>query len=272
MKYIDCHAHYGHNRFNKLNKTTSELLEDMSQCTERIINAATNVRTIRSVNKMIEQYPVLYGMMGFFPTDTFELDDDFCTYAKSNRETLIAMLDNTKVVGIGEIGLDYHWNTFGDLSGEDAHKKQQYWFQWQIELAKSKSLPVCIHSRDCEDDTLNIFAQYDSIPGFIHCFSYGHKAADIALEKGLYLGIGGTSTYRSNRELRDVIKTTPLDRLLLETDAPYLTPELYRKEINTSAYIQYVVENIANIKQISPEKVIQQTNENAYRLFQKLKN
>ena len=141
----------------------------------------------------------------------------------------------------------------------------------QIEIAKELNLPICIHSRDAEEDTLKIFDMYDEISGVIHCFSYGKDTAKKAIEKGLYLGIGGTSTYPANTELREVIKETPLERLLLETDAPYLSPQQVRREINTSKNIKYVIENIANLKGITYNEDVEQTNKNAYELFKNLK-
>ena len=132
--------------------------------------------------------------------------------------------------------MDYNWNRLvNGIEGEAAREIQKKWFRKQLNLAKEMKLPVSIHSRDAEADTLEIFDEYESISGVIHCFSYGLSAAQKAIEKGLYLGVGGTSTYPANNELREVIKMAPLDRLLLETDAPYLSPLQVRREVNTSA-------------------------------------
>ena len=122
-------------------------------------------------------------------------------------------------------------------------------------------------SRDAEDDTVKIFKEYDELPGVIHCYAYGTKTAKIALDKGLYLGVGGTSTYTRNAELREVIKMCPIDRILLETDCPYLSPEPVRRETNNSSFITYVIDNICSLKNMSREDIINATNENAYRLF-----
>jgi TatD DNase family protein len=177
-------------------------------------------------------------------------------------------LTNDKVLAIGEIGLDYNWDKVGNfVSGNEARKLQQKWFRKQIDLARSMNLPVCIHSRDAEADTVRIFKEYDELSGVIHCYAYGTQTAKIALDKGLYLGVGGTSTYSRNEELRDVIKMCPIDRILLETDCPYLSPEPVRRETNNSSLITYVIDNICSLKKMSREDVIRKTNENAYRLF-----
>ena len=271
-KWIDTHSHYGHKGFNRLHKTTDEILKDMRYCCEKIIQVGTNTKSNLQALQLISTYDYVYGMLGYFSTDVWELESTMCEKADDNLLVLTKQLTNDKVVGIGEIGLDYNWNRLANgVEGELAREIQKKWFRKQLDLAKELGLPVSIHSRDAEADTLAIFDEYDTIPGVIHCFSYGRSAAQKAIEKGLYLGIGGTSTYTSNKELREVIKMAPLDRVLLETDAPYLSPQQVRKETNTSANIKYVIENIAELKECSADEVIDQTNQNAYNLFLRLK-
>lgn len=270
MKYIDTHAHYGHKRFGKNHKN---IINEMRKHTEIIIQIGTKTSTNKQVLKLINEYDFFYGIVGYFPTDVWELEQEYCNNALQNWDTLKQQLVNSKIVGIGEIGLDYSWDKVGDvLTGKNARELQKKWFIKQLDLAQEMKLPVSIHSRDAEKDTLEIFDMYGFIPGVIHCFSYGQEAAMKAIEKGLYLGIGGTSTYPSNNELRNVIKEVPLERLLLETDAPYLSPQPIRREINTSANIKYVIENIAELKRCSYDDVVKQTNKNAYQLFKKLAN
>ena len=207
-------------------------------------------------------------MIGYFPTDTWELEPEYCTDADANWIVLDKQLTNDKIVGVGEIGLDYNWNRLANgVEGEKARAIQQKWFRHQIDLARKHNLPICIHSRDAAEDTLKIFNEYGTLNGVIHCYSYDADFARKALDKGLYLGIGGTSTYPSNKMVRDAIKICPMDRILLETDAPYLSPQPVRREINQSKYIQYVIANIAEIKGVSPEFVIEQTNRNAKEVF-----
>lgn len=286
MKFIDTHAHYNNNKF----KNKNQLLKDLTQDVEYIINLGTNMKSNTETLQLVSLYDYIWGMIGFFPTDTWQLETDLCPNdvdmfvfnAKDNWICYNHQLKNQKVVGIGEIGLDYHWDYVGPMNlkegtfgnhgerkavGEEARKIQQKWFRRQIDLAKDLNLPVSMHSRDAEEDTLKVFSDYESLNGVMHCFSYGLKSAEVYLKKGLYLGIGGTSTYPANNELRKVIKEAPLDRLLLETDAPYLSPQPVRREVNNSSYITYVIDNIAKIKNISREEVIEQTNKNAMKLF-----
>lgn len=271
IKYIDTHAHYGHKGFKRLGKSTSELMVEIDQCCEKIIQVGTNTKSNLKTLQIISLYDNMFGMIGYFPTDVWELEPSLCEDAEKKWLILTKQLTNNKIVGIGEIGLDYNWNKVGDLCiGEAAQVIQKRWFRKQLDLAQEFGLPVSIHSRDAEADTVEIFNEYESISGVIHCFSYGIQTAEKALNKGLYLGIGGTSTYPSNQALREVIKMAPLNRLLLETDAPYLSPQQVRREVNTSKNIKYVVENIAAIKSISYNKVIEQTNQNAYELFNRM--
>ena len=132
-----------------------------------------------------------------------------------------------------------------------------------------KKLPADFEgeNRKIFEEIVEIFKEYDELPGVIHCYAYGKNTARLALDKGLYLGVGGTSTYARNTELREVIKMCPIDRILLETDCPYLSPDPVRRETNNSSFITYVIDNICSLKNMSRDDVIRATNDNAYRLF-----
>lgn len=264
QKWIDTHAHYNHGKFKKNEQL---ILKQQEEFASKIINVGTNTKSNLETLRLLSLHDFVYGIIGYFPTDVYELEPSLCTEAESNWLVLSKQLTNPKVVGVGEIGLDYNWNKVGLVMGEDARKIQQKWFRNQIDLAKEHKLPVSIHSRDAANDTMRIFDEYSDIAGVIHCFSYDKNFAQRALNKGLYLGIGGTSTYPSNKIVKEAIAYCPLDRLLLETDAPYLSPQPVRREINKSEYILYVTENIADIKKISVEQVIEQTNKNAEKCF-----
>lgn len=264
MKWIDTHAHYNHSKFkNNLNTTLSEV----KQYVQYIVTLGTDSNSNQKTIRLIHKYDYLYGMVGFFPTNVWELEQKNFANTCENITAFMEQLDNPKIVGVGEIGLDYHWDKVGEIHGVAARELQKKWFHYQLKLAASKNMPVSMHSRNAEEDTLKVFNEYKNICGVMHCFSYGLRSADVYLNKGLYLGIGGTSTYKGNDVLRDVIRITPLDRLLLETDAPYLSPQPVRKNINTSVNIKYVIENIAKLKNISEEEVVKQTNQNAMELF-----
>lgn len=267
-KYIDTHAHYNLRQFNKDRK---ELLENLQEKVELIINVGSNTKMNLETLQLLSLWDFIYGIIGFFPTDTWMLEKELCNEAEDNWLILTKQLLNQKVVGVGECGLDYHWNCIGpkgkQINGAKARFIQEKWFRKQIELALEKDMPICIHSRDAEDSTIRILKDYPEIKGEVHCFSYGLKAADFFLNNGLYLGIGGTSTYPNNKELREVIKICPPDKLLLETDAPYLSPQNHRKERNNSEYIVDVIDNISTIKNISKEEIINITNNNVRNLF-----
>ena len=176
-------------------------------------------------------------------------------------ENFIKQLKTEKVIGLGEIGLDYHWNKPDSII-------QKEWFIKQIEIANELKLPICVHSRDSEKDTLDILSNNKVDYGcVIHCYSYGLASAKKYVNKGFYFGVGGTSTYKQNNDLREAIKYIPLEQILLETDAPYLTPEPHRRQRNDASQIIYVAENIAKIKDISVDKVIEITNKNTKQFY-----
>ena len=166
---------------------------------------------------------------------------------------------------IGEIGLDYYWE-------EPDHETQKKWFRRQLNLARELKLPVIIHSRDAAKDTLDIMKEEHSeeIGGVIHCFSYGKEMAAEYLKMGYYLGIGGVLTFKNAKKLLEVAEMAPLDRLVLETDCPYLAPVPNRGKRNSSLNLPYVAEKLAEIKKCTPEEIIRATEENARKLYRLL--
>ncbi|MGL4904995.1 MAG: TatD family hydrolase, partial [Cetobacterium sp.] len=160
---------------------------------------------------------------------------------------------------IGEIGLDYHWMT-------EPKEVQQEIFKKQLRLAQRVNKPVVIHTRDAMEDTVNILKEFPEIKGVIHCYPGSVETAKILIDR-FYLGIGGTLTFKNAKKTVEVVKDIPLDRIVLETDAPYLTPIPFRGKRNEPIYVQYVAEKIAEIKEISLEEVIKVTTENAKKLY-----
>jgi TatD DNase family protein len=203
----------------------------------------------------MEKYSFVYGAVGVHPSDTEEL-----------TETLIDWLEEVakkpKVVAIGEIGLDYHWD-------EPAKEVQKHWFNRQLELARKVSLPVVIHSRDAAKDTLDIMKEQkaEELGGVIHCFSYGVEMAKEYLNMGFYLGIGGVLTFTNAKKLKEVVSYMPMDRMVLETDCPYLAPVPNRGKRNSSLNLPYVVKAISELKGISEEEVVAVTNKNARDMY-----
>lgn len=268
-KWIDTHAHYDTRQFNADRDTL--LSEELPKSVQAVITLGTNYKTNKNNIELAQQYDYIFAMAGYFPCDTWELEPELNKYAVQNFAMLRNQLGYDKVVGLGEIGLDYHWNSIGrrgqEIKGEKAREIQKKWFRKQLQLATERDLPVSMHSRDAERDTLEIFDEFPSIKGVMHCFSYGMDSAEAYLNKGLYLGVGGTLTYPANTALREAIQWVPLDRILLETDAPYLSPQPVRRERNDSRNIKTVIELLADLKYLPEEEIIEQTNKNAIQLF-----
>jgi TatD DNase family protein len=172
------------------------------------------------------------------------------------------MSKHEKIKAIGEIGLDYHYD-------QPSKEIQFKWFEAQLELARQTALPVVIHSREAAKDTVDIMrsANAQDIGGVIHCFSYGIDMARMYLDMGFYIGVGGVLTFKNGRKLKEVVEYAPLDRLVLETDSPYLAPEPYRGKRNSALFIPYIAEEIAAIKGTSVENVYEATFNNALKLY-----
>ena len=171
-------------------------------------------------------------------------------------------LADEKAVAVGEIGLDYYWP-------EPDRGLQQHWFRRQLSLARETGLPVVIHSREAAADTLRILKEEkaEEIGGVIHCFSYSVEMAREFMKLGFYIGIGGVVTFKNAKKLKEVAAAIPLDRILLETDCPYLAPVPYRGKRNSSLYLPLVADQIAVLRGITPEEVIRATEENAERMY-----
>ena len=247
---IDSHAHYDDEAFEE---DRDNLLESMqSNGIEKIINVGANIKGSRTSIALSEQYPFIYAAVGVHPSDTEELDEEKIAWLKevSKKE---------KVIAIGEIGLDYYWP-------EPDRKIQKKWFIRQMELAQEVNLPVIIHSRDAAQDTIEILKQFPA-NGVIHCYSYTKESAKEFLKMGYYFGIGGVLTFKNAKKLKEAVMEIPIERILLETDSPYLAPEPNRGKRNSSLNIPYVVKELAQLKGISEEEVINITTENTKRLF-----
>ena len=255
-KFIDTHAHYLHRLFNK---DREELIQHLLENhVEAIVECGTNTFHNARAIEYCEGHENIYATIGYFPTDTEELEKD-----PELIKTLERQLQHEKVLGLGEIGLDYHH--------PGNPKTQKKWFIEQLKLAKKLNMPVCIHSREAEKDTLDILKNNGQWKGVIHCYAYGKKTMEELVKLGYYFGVGGTCTYSNNKELREAVKYMPLDRIVLETDCPYLTPSAYGRKRNDSSKISAVISEIAKMKGITEEEVIRQTNENARKVYAKMR-
>lgn len=255
---IDTHAHYDDDAFDE---DRGEVLGSLDRLNvKKVINSAATYDSIDRVIEMAEQHDFIYGSLGVHPTECAELTEE-------KLATLLEKSKHPKCVAIGEIGLDYYWN-------EPEKEIQQKWFLAQMELAKKAKLPVVIHSRDAAKDTLDLMRECkaEEIGGTIHCYSYSKEMARDFLDMGFYFGIGGVVTFSNGKKMKDVVEYLPMDRILLETDSPYLSPVPYRGKRNYSGYLAHVVAQIAAIKGISTEEVERITWENAHRIYPKLGN
>ena len=251
---FETHAHYDDEKFDE---DRAELLSSMQENgIGRIINVSANLESLENTRKLMEAYPFIYGAFGLHPDEVGDLNED----VMARMRELCRM---EKAVAVGEIGLDYYWD-------KENHEKQEYWFRRQIALAREEKLPMIIHSREAAADTLRVMKEEKSeeIGGVIHCFSYSVEMAEEYLKMGFYLGIGGVVTFKNAKKIKEVVQMAPMERILLETDSPYLAPVPYRGKRNSSLYLPYVVQEIAELKGISEEEVIETTEKNAVRLFQ----
>ena len=273
---FDTHAHYDDEAFDG---DREELLSGLAAGgIGTVVNVGADMESTKTTIALTEKYPFIYGAAGVHPSSTAELDEE--KFAE-----LRVLAQSGKIVAIGEIGLDYYWE-------EPDHETQKKWFHRQLNLARELKLPVIIHSRDAAKDTLDIMKEEHSgeIGGVIHCFSYGKEMAAEYLKMGFYLGIGGVLTFKSGIKspiycdnrltltapevrkhveagLAEIVRTMPLDRIVLETDCPYLAPVPNRGKRNSSLNLPYVAEKLAEIKKCTPEEIVRATEENARRLY-----
>ena len=250
---FDTHTNYDDVAFDAYRYT---LLPDLkNHGIGQVVNIGASLASCKTTLALAARYPFLYAAVGVHPSETGQLSE-------ADMDWLKAQTAKEKVVAVGEIGLDYHWDT----PDRDVQKR---WFIRQLVLAGETGLPVVIHSRDAAKDTLEIMrAEYTGMGGgVIHCFSYGIETARDYLNMGFYLGIGGVLTFQNAKKLKEVAEYAPLDRLVLETDCPYLSPVPHRGERNSSQMLPFVAKALAECKGITVREVICRTAENAKRLY-----
>ena len=246
--YIDTHCHLSMEDYLDIDKVIEE---NKNALVEKIVVSGCSRESIEEVMDLKDKYDMVYVTIGYHP----EYAD---TVTESDLDYLKSLLGEKKVVGIGEIGLDYHYTK--------ENKDKQIWlFEEQLKIADAFNLPVVIHSRDATMDTINILKKY-KVKGIIHCFSGSLETANIYISMGFLLGIGGVVTFK-NSKLKDVVKEVPLESIVLETDSPYLAPVPFRGKINSSKYLEFIANFIADIKNISVEELAEITSKNASSLF-----
>ena len=249
---FDTHAHYDDEQFD----TDREALLDSMAAggVGTIVNASASVESWDKVLGLTEKHPFIYGMIGVHPDEAGSLDEE-----KFRR--MEELLGREKIVAVGEIGLDYYWD-------KEEHDTQKYWFIRQLELAAKKHMPVSVHSREAASDTMEIMKKYGAgMQAVIHCFSYSPEMAREYVKMGYYIGVGGVVTFKNARKLKEVVQEIPMERIVLETDCPYLAPEPFRGKRNSSLNLTYVAQAVAALKGTTPEEVICRTEENARKLY-----
>ena len=240
---FDSHAHYDDEAFEK---DREELLKSLPEKgVSPVVNVAAQLSGVTTTVELTEKYPFVYGAVGVHPDHVGELTEEKLQWIKE-------LAGREKIVAVGEIGLDHYWDTESD-------ELQRKWFIRQLELAKEVKLPVIIHSREASQETFDIMKEHHAgtTGGVIHCYSGSKEMAAEYLKMGYYIGIGGVVTFKNARVLKEVAEAVPLERILIETDCPYLAPTPYRGKRNSSLFLPYVIEEIAKI-----------TWENAMRMYQ----
>ena len=250
---FDSHAHYNDERFDG---DRYELLAKMRENNVGLImNSCSSLDEVKDIFAICEKFPFVYASVGIHPHEVENLREE-------DMKTLIEYTKHPKVKAIGEIGLDYYY----DFSPRDLQKK---WFARQVDIAREVNLPVIIHDRDAHKDSMDILREHkvSETGGVFHCYAGSVEMAREILDWGMYIAFGGSLTFKNSVRPVEVAKYVPLDRILIETDCPYLTPVPHRGERNSSLYIHYVAEKLAEIKGISAEEIESATYENAKRCF-----
>ncbi len=249
--FIDTHCH-----LDKLDSTPEEAIIEAKQAgVQRMVTVSVDEPSLDFVSSMVQQFPEVYGSVGFHPHDAAELTEDL------EQKIRKLALEEKKLIAIGETGLDYHYMY-------SSAEVQQQVFSKQLQMAVELNLPVIMHSREAETDTLNILQEIPVPPlGVAHSFTCSFEMAKILIEMGWYIGINGIVTFKNAEDLREVVSWLPLDRLLLETDSPFLAPTPFRGKPNKPAHIPVIATFIAELRGISLEQLSEQTSANAQRLF-----
>lgn len=249
--YFDTHAHYDDRAFDE---DREALLQGLGEgAVKLIIDPGCDAPSSRRALELAERFPFVYAAVGLHPE---ELDK----YSPESFEEICSMARHPRCVAIGEIGLDYYWDA--------SHKEEQKaLFRRQIELALELDKPVIVHDREAHGDCLEIVRDYPGLRGVFHCYSGSAEMAKELLKLGWYLGFDGPVTYKNARKALEVLELCPMDRMLMETDSPYLSPVPMRGKRNDSSNLKYVAEKIAQVKGISPEQAAAITLDNGCRLF-----
>ena len=256
MPIFDTHAHYDSNGFAA---DRDEILSALPVAgVGLVVDPGCELESSRAALALAERYPFVYAAVGIHPSDC-------AGTGEAEFAALRKLCGHEKVVAVGEIGLDYYWKD------NPSKEFQQTVFRRQIELAIELGLPVIVHDREAHGDSLAIVLDYPEARGVFHCFSGSPEMAEELLKRGWFLGFDGPITYKNAQKAPEVAAVTPLDRIVVETDSPYLTPVPFRGKRNDSRYLPYVMEKLAEWKGVTPEEMTRITWENGLRLFPRIR-
>lgn len=246
--FTDSHCHLFRECFDNIDEVIKSAVDNQ---VVKFISAADSISTCYEMIELADKYEDVYVALGIHPENCFDNLEELEMIIKKYH-------GNKKVVAIGEVGLDYYY-------GKDNKERQVEIFEYQLKLAEHYNLPVVVHSREATFDTINSLKKYN-VKGVIHCFSGSLETAKEYIKMGFFIGVGGVMTFK-NSKIDEIIKDVPLDRIILETDSPYLTPEPFRKYKNEPKYIKAIAEYLANLRNISLDEVSEMTENNIKKLF-----
>lgn len=252
MKYFESHAHYDDKRFRE---DREKLLEELLPASgvNHVINIGCDVKSSEMSIRLADRYDYIYAAVGVHPHELYDMSSQ--TIAKLKK-----LSEHPKVVAIGEIGLDYYYDTH-------PRELQRFWFRQQLRLAEEVNKPVIIHSREASQETFDIIQSTNVRRGSIHCYSGSAQMAQDYVKMGFHIGVGGVVTFSNAKKLVETVEAIPIESILIETDCPYLAPNPNRGKRNDSTNLKYIVEKIAEIKNMTPEDVAKITESNAKSLF-----
>ena len=256
MEYFDTHAHYDDKKFED---DREEVLGKIYNAgVTKCINMGCDIKSSKIAIEIANNHNFIYAAVGLHPEEIPQNENEMLKTISQIKELAT---ENNKVVAIGEIGLDYYWR-------QDNKELQKEAFIKQIELANELKLPISIHTRDAIDDMIEIIRKNKiEYGGVMHCCPFNRELVKHAIENGLYIGFGGTSTFKSSKNAKEILNMVPENRILIETDSPYLAPEPVRGTRNDSSNLVYIVNKIAELKNMSAEEIAEITYQNAERLF-----
>ncbi len=251
---FDSHAHYDDARFDDCRDALLTSLFQ-SKTVSHLVNIGTNLQTSQNSIDLAERYPQIYAAVGIYPGDCLT-----CGEEDKVLETIAAMLCHEKVVAIGEIGLDYHYD-------ETPREIQRHWMRRQMELARETGFPVILHDREAHGDCMDIIREFPEVTGVFHCYSGSAEMIPEIIRRGWYVSFSGVITFKNANRILDAVRAVPDDRILVETDCPYLAPHPMRGKTNRSDYLTYTLQAAAMARSVDVQQLCDQTAENAKRFY-----